>query len=85
MSHHLLLYLDIMVHLAVVHLELEPHEARQYRRRACLRADGRDPLPGLGADDWETVARGVSNSFFLNTVPETSFEDLRDNVGSWQG
>ena len=53
--HHLLLDVDVVVDLAVVHLEPEPYEAGQDGGRARLRADGRGALPGLGADDRETA------------------------------
>lgn len=53
--HHLLLDVDVVVDLAVVHLEPQPHEAGQDGRRARPRADGRRALPGLGADDREAV------------------------------
>lgn len=55
MAHHLLLDVDVVVYLAVVHLEPEPHEAGQDRGGARLRPDRRGPLSGLGADDRETA------------------------------
>ena len=81
MAHHLLLYLDVVIHLAIVYLELKPHEAGQYRRGARLCADGRDLLSGLGADDREP-ARSVSWS--RRATPRVRWSGaLRDDVGTW--
>lgn len=53
MSHHILRDRDIVVHLSIMHLELQPHEVRQDRRRALLRPDGDDLLSLSIAHDWK--------------------------------
>lgn len=53
MPHHILRDRDIVVHLPIMHLELQSHEVRQDRRRALLSPD-RDHLLALSiAHDWE--------------------------------
>lgn len=53
--HHLVRNHNVVVHLAVVHLEDESHHVGQDARRARLRADWRDFLAGEDFDDWEAV------------------------------
>lgn len=53
MSHHILRDRDIVVHLPIMHLELQPHEVRQDRRRALLRPDGNHLLALCIAHDWK--------------------------------
>lgn len=59
MADHVLGDDDVVVHLAVVHLELEADEAGQDGGGPRLRADGLDLLAGLGTHDREAV-RGYS-------------------------
>ena len=60
---HVLGDLDLVVDLAVVHVELEPHEAGQDGRGPRLRLDRLHALAGPGPDDGETVCgRGMSAS-----------------------
>ena len=55
MPHHVLRDRHIMIHLPIMHLELESNEIGQDRCAARLRFDWRCTLAGLGGDDWEAV------------------------------
>lgn len=56
MSNHILHDGHRVVHLAIVYLERQAYEARQDRRGAGLRADGRDVFALLGTDQRQPVS-----------------------------
>ena len=55
MAHHILRNSHVVIHLAVVDLEIEPHEAGKNGGGACLCSDGCDSLAGYRAYARETA------------------------------
>jgi hypothetical protein len=58
MSHHILRYPNILIALAVVHLENQANEVGEDRRSSCLCPDGRHTLTSL-RPDYRQTARGL--------------------------
>jgi hypothetical protein len=82
-SHHVLCYPDILIALAVVHLENQADEVREDRRSSGLRLDGRHTLTSL-RPDYRQTARGLVGRREEGDVCDGCL-NVRDNVRAWEG
>ena len=82
MSHHVLCYPDILIALAVVHLENQADEVREDRRSSGLRLDWRHTLTSL-RPDYRQTARGLVGRREDGGVCDGCLS-VRDNVRAWE-
>jgi predicted Fe-S protein YdhL (DUF1289 family) len=82
-SHHVFCYPDILIALAVVHLENQADEVREDRRSSGLRLDGRHTLTSL-RPDYRQTARGLVGRREEGDVCDGCL-NVRDNVRAWEG
>jgi hypothetical protein len=80
-SHHVFCYPDILIALAVVHLENQADEVREDRRSSGLRLDGRHTLTSLRPDYRQTVRVLVERQEGGGVCDACS--NVRDNVRAW--
>jgi hypothetical protein len=81
-SHHILCYPNILIALAVVHLENQADEVREDRRSSGLRLDGRHTLPSLRPDYRQTVRELVGRWEECGVCDR--YSNVRDNVRAWE-
>jgi hypothetical protein len=81
-SHHVLCYPDILIALAVVHLENQADEVREDRRSSGLRLDGRHTLTSL-RPDYRQTARELVGRREDGGVCDRCL-NVRDNVRAWE-
>ena len=75
--HHILCHRDIMIDLAIVHLEFKAHEVREDGGGAGLRFDGNLALAGFGAGDGEAIR------LRQRALRKREEGNTRDNVGAF--